>query len=67
MTLRKHWNRKFGISSVKDLSGDNERLLLYALANIRAQRAIQEGVDQKRLRPEIRETTYQVFERAKGL
>lgn len=67
MTLRKHWNRKFGIGSVKDLAGDTERSLLYALANIRAQRAIQEGVDQGRLRPEIREATYQVFERVKGL
>ena len=67
MTLRKHWNRKFGISSVKELVGDVERSLLYALANHRAARAITEGVDQNRLRPEIREATYNEFEKVKGL
>jgi hypothetical protein len=67
MTLRKHWNRKFGISSVKELIGDVERSLLYALANHRANRAIQEGVKQERLRPEIREATYDEFEKAKAL
>lgn len=67
MTLRKHWNRKFGIGSVKDLIGDTERSLLYALANHRANRAIQEGVQHERLRPEIREATYQEFEKVKGL
>ncbi|KFB66654.1 hypothetical protein [Candidatus Accumulibacter vicinus] len=67
MTLRKHWNRKFGIGGVKDLIGDTERSLLYALANHRANRAIQEGVQQERLRPEIREATYREFEKVKGL
>lgn len=67
MTLRKHWNRKFGIGSVKDLIGDTERSLLYALANHRANRAIQEGVQHERLRPEIREATYREFEKVKGL
>ncbi len=67
MTLRKHWNRKFGISSVKELIGDVERSLLYALANHRASRVIAEGTDQHRLRPEIREATYSEFEKAKGL
>lgn len=67
MTLRKHWNRKFGIRSVKELIGDVERSLLYALANHRANRAIVEGTDQQRLRPEIREATYEEFEKVKGL
>ena len=67
MTLRKHWNRKFGISSVKELNGDVERSLLYALANFRAERAIANGVNNQRLRPEIREATYDEFEKAKGL
>lgn len=67
MTLRKHWNRLFGISSVKELIGDVERSLLYALANHRASRAITEGVDQQRLHPEIREATYGEFKKAKGL
>lgn len=67
MTLRKHWNRKFGIGSVKELIGDIERSLLYALANHRANRAIKEGVQQERLRPEIREATYDEFEKAKAL
>lgn len=67
MTLRKHWNRKFGISSVKEIMGDVDRSLLYALANHRANRAIITGVDSKRLRPEIREATYNEFEKAKGL
>ena len=67
MTLRRHWNRKFGISSVKELAGDIERSLLYALANYRASRAIIEGTDQHRLRPEIREATYVEFEKVKGL
>lgn len=67
MTLRKHWNRKFGIRSVKELIGDVERSLLYALANHRANRAIVEGTSQQRLRPEIREATYNEFEKAKGL
>jgi len=52
---------------VKDLIGDTERSLLYALANHRANRAIQEGVQQERLRPEIREATYREFEKVKGL
>lgn len=36
MTLRKHWNRLFGISSIKELVGDIERCLLYALAYLAA-------------------------------
>lgn len=40
---------------------------LYALANFRAERAIANGVDNQRLRPEIREATYDEFEKAKGL
>lgn len=47
--------------------GDIERSLLYALANHRANRAIKEGVQQERLRPEIREATYDEFEKAKAL
>lgn len=67
MTLRKHWNRLFGIKSVKDLDGDPERSLLYALANVRAAKAIRSGVDRLMLRSEIRQATYAEFERAKTL
>lgn len=67
MTLRKHWNRLFGIKSVKDLDGDPERSLLYALANFRAGRAIRSGVDSALLRSEIRQATYAEFEKAKDL
>lgn len=64
MTLRKHWNRLFGITSIKELIGDIERCLLYALANVRAEKAIRQGVEQKQLRADIREKTYQIFEQA---
>ena len=67
MTLRKHWNRLFGIKSVKDLDGDPERSLLYALANVRATKAIRAGVTALKLRAEIRQATYAEFERAKEL
>lgn len=67
MTLRKHWNRMFGIKSVKDLDGDPERSLLYALANVRAAKAIRNGVAGLMLRAEIRQATYAEFERAKTL
>ena len=62
MTLRKHWNRHFGISSIKELSGDAERCLLYALGLVRSAKAIREGIEQKLLRSEIRQKTYQIFE-----
>jgi len=67
MTLRKHWNRMFGIKSVKDLDGDPERSLLYALANVRAAKAIRNGVAGLMLRAEIRQATYAEFEKAKTL
>lgn len=67
MTLRKHWNRLFGIKSVKDLDGDPERSLLYALANVRAAKAIRNGVAGLMLRAEIRQATYAEFEKAKTL
>lgn len=67
MTLRKHWNRLFGIRSVNELDGDPERSLLYALANIRSAKAIAEGVKDKKLRPEIRQATYAEFEKVKSL
>lgn len=67
MTLRKHWNRLFGIKSVKDLDGDPERSLLYALANVRAAKAIRNGVAGMMLRAEIRQATYAEFEKAKTL
>lgn len=67
MTLRKHWNRLFGIKSVKDLDGDPERSLLYALANVRAAKTIRAGVTALKLRAEIRQATYAEFERAKDL
>lgn len=57
----------FGIKSVKDLDGDPERSLLYALANVRAAKAIRSGVDRLMLRSEIRQATYAEFERAKTL
>lgn len=62
MTLRRKWNQMFGIKSIRDLDGDPERSLLYALANIRAAKAIQSGVQAKRLRSEIRQSTYTAFE-----
>lgn len=67
MTLRKHWNRLFGIKSVKDLDGDPERSLLYALGNVRAAKALRRGVESALLRAEIRQATYAEFERAKTL
>lgn len=67
MTLRKHWNRLFGIKSVKDLDGDPERSLLYALANVRAAKDIRRGVAESLLRAEIRQATYAEFEKAKTL
>lgn len=67
MTLRRQWNRYFGISSIKEIAGDIERCLLYALANARAAKTIRQGVEQKRLRPEIRESTYQIFKVVGGL
>ena len=67
MTLRKHWNWMFGIKSVKDLDGDPERSLLYALANVRAAKAIRNGVAGLMLRAEIRKATYAEFEKAKTL
>ncbi|MDG4561368.1 MAG: hypothetical protein P9E88_08755 [Candidatus Competibacter sp.] len=33
----------------------------------RAEKAIRQGVEQKRLRPEIRESTYQIFKVVGGL
>ena len=62
-----NWNRLFGIKSVKDLDGDPERSLLYALANVRAAKAIRAGVMTLKLRAEIRQATYAEFERAKTL
>lgn len=67
MTLRRQWNRLFGIGRVADLDGDPERALLYALANYRAERDIREGVAARKLRAEIRQATYRQFERAKEL
>ena len=35
--------------------------------DVRAEKAIRQGVEQKRLRPEIRESTYQIFKVVGGL
>lgn len=57
----------FGIKSVKDLDGDPERALPYALANVRAAKAIRNGISGLMLRSEIRQATYAEFEKAKTL
>lgn len=44
-----------------------KRCLLYALANARAAKTIRQGIEQKRLRHEIRESTYQIFKVVGGL
>ena len=61
MTVRVHCNRVFGIKSVKDLQGDIEGSLKYALATVRASKAIEEGVKQERTRAEIRESMYEQY------
>ena len=64
--MTRQFNRLLG-GSVKELDGDPERSLLYALGNVRAAKAIRNGVAGLMPRAEIRQATYAEFERAKTL
>lgn len=61
MTLRKQWNKEFGIKHVEDLDGDPEGSLLHGLGLVRAHKIIEDGIKDGKLRREIRNATYAVF------
>ena len=67
MTMRKHCNRKFGIKSVKDITGDIIAQHLYAIANYRSAQLIEQLTTQQELRAEIRNQIYQEFTKTKEI